>query len=144
MSDKLFLFPENSASPVVYTVDDDEDLTELYATLLRAAGYCVRAFTGRAEALASLKVERSKPQLLITDIRGGSIPVECFISDCVAVHPTLQILMASGFPHTETRFSRVRPNRFLRKPFTSEEFLREVRAVLASDRANSSLRLSRG
>jgi DNA-binding NtrC family response regulator len=126
------LGPQTSDRISVYAVDDDPDLTDLYTTLLRAAGYSVWAFNERSDALASLEVVKNKPQLLITDYRGGSMPLEPFIHRCFAVHPALRILMASGFGQMDTRFSQVVPSRFIAKPFTPEEFLREVRSALAA------------
>jgi DNA-binding NtrC family response regulator len=134
---------ENSTSPLIYVVDDNKDLTVLYTAFLRNAGFFVRTFNERAEALASLQAGTIKPQLLITDYEGGSVPAERFIGDCRAVHPALRILMASGFHHTDIPFSCVRPNRFLQKPFTAEEFLREVRAALVSENANRTSLVSR-
>ena len=116
----------------VYTVDDNKDLTELYATLLEAGGYTVRAFGDRAAALAALENEGRRPDLLIMDCLGHSMPVERFIHRSLAVHPALRILMASGLSPTELRFSSARPDRFIQKPFTGVEFLKEVRAALAS------------
>jgi DNA-binding NtrC family response regulator len=84
----------------------------------------------RAEALTALTAERTKPKLLITDYLGLSMSVDQFLRRTLAVHPTLRILMASGFHPMDTRFSRVRPDRFIRKPFTAEEFLQEVRTSL--------------
>ena len=43
----------------------------------------------------------------------------------------LRILMASGVGQTEVRFSRAKPDRFIQKPFTPEEFRQEVMAALA-------------
>jgi DNA-binding NtrC family response regulator len=55
--------------------------------LLEAAGYVARAFNDRAEALAALKADKRKPELLITDYRGLSMPVEPFMQQCLAAHP---------------------------------------------------------
>jgi DNA-binding NtrC family response regulator len=134
---------ENSTSLLIYVVDDNKDLTELYTTLLRTTGFSVRPFNKRAEALASLPKERIKPRLLITDFEGDSIPVERFIAHCLAVHPALRILMASGFHQTDRPSYGVPLNRFLQKPFTPEEFLREVRAALVSENANRTSLVSR-
>jgi DNA-binding NtrC family response regulator len=133
----------DSTSPLIYVVDDNKDLTVLYTAFLRHAGFFVRTFNERAEALASLQAGTIKPQLLITDYQGGSVPVERFIGDCRAVHPALRILMASGFHQMDMLFSCVRPNHFLQKPFTAEEFLREVRAALVSENANRTSLVSR-
>ena len=120
-----------SETSLIYAVDDDPELTELYTNLLEVTGYSVRTFNDRAEALAVLKADRTKPNLLITDYLGLSMPVDSFMHRSLAVHPTLRILMASGLSPKEVRFSSVRPDRFIQKPFTGEEFLEEVRAALA-------------
>ena len=134
-SEELSLLSDTSMPAFIYVVDDNQDLTELYTTLLQTAGFSVRPFNERAEALASLQAESVKPDLLITDYQGGPIPVERFIGHCLAINPALRILIASGFHESETRFSSIRPNHFLRKPFTAEEFLREVRTVLTCEDA---------
>jgi DNA-binding response OmpR family regulator len=116
----------------IYVVDDAEGLTELYTLFLKGKGYAVRAFKHRAEALAALAVESRMPHLLIMDYLGDSLPVEQFIERCLAVHPGLRILMASGLSHTDVQFSEARPDRFLQKPFTAEEFLQAVQATLVA------------
>ena len=119
-------------APVIYVVDDMEDLTELYTALLEATGYSVKTFNDRAAALTALTAERTKPKLLITDYLGLSLSVDQFLRRSLAVHPTLRILMASGFSQIDMRFLQARPDRFLEKPFTPEELQKEVRAALAA------------
>jgi len=117
---------------LIYAVDDTPELTELYTVLLEGTGYVVRAFNDRAKALTALKAERTKPDLLITDCVGNSMSVERFVACCLGIHPTLRILMASGYSQTDIRFLKTRPERFIQKPFTAGEFLRRVRAMLAN------------
>lgn len=124
--------PRTSEGPLIYAVDDVIWLTELYTLVLEAAGCRVKAFNDRAEALAALEASRTKPDLLITDDLGHAMPVEEFMQHCRVVHPTLRILMASGYSSTRVRFSRARPDRFLPKPFTLEELQREVTAALTA------------
>lgn len=116
----------------IYAVDDLSRLTELYTTLLESAGYAVRTFNHRAKALAALQAERHRPALLITNYLGLSMPVNQFIHACRLIHPSLRILMASGFEQSEVRFSRIRPDGFIQKPFTPKEFQQAVEAVLAA------------
>ena len=116
----------------IYVVDDAPFLTKLYATLLEAAGYILRTFNDRSEALAALRADRKKPDLLITDYRGLSMSVNQFMYQCLVVHPALRILMASGYSQTDLRFSQAIPDRFIQKPFTAEVLLQEVRAALAN------------
>jgi DNA-binding NtrC family response regulator len=117
---------------LIYAVDDEPELTRLYTALLEALGYRVRTFNNRAEVVAALRMDRRKPELLITDCLGHSMPVERFMCHCLDVHPTLQVLMVSGFSNTDGEIRRARPDRFIQKPFTFEEFRREVSAALAA------------
>jgi len=116
----------------IYAVDDDEDLTDLYTILLEARGYTVKAFRDRAEAVAALEKDSPGPELLIMDYLGHSMPVDRFMHRSLAAHPTLRILMASGLSPAHVRFSSTWPDRFIQKPFTAEEFLKEVTAALAT------------
>jgi DNA-binding NtrC family response regulator len=120
-----------SDAPLIYAVDDMRCLTELYSLVLEAAGYAVRIFNDRAQALAALKAGAEKPDLLITDYRNTSMAVERFMHECLIVHPALRILMASGLTRPYIRLSHVRPDRFIQKPFTPEELLQEVERALA-------------
>lgn len=117
---------------LIYIVDDEPRLTDLYSIILEGIGYGVRAFNSRVDALASLKGERKKPDLLIMDYLGHAMSVDQFMQRCLLAHPALRILMATGFSQVDAKFSHIAPDRFLQKPFTAEEFLREVKAALAA------------
>lgn len=110
-------------------------LIELYALVLKAAGHRVKTFNDRPAALAALKLE--KPALLITDFSNASMSTERFLRECVALHPELRILMATGFDRHHTWFSSARPDRFLQKPFTPEELRQAVCDALAGTPAGS-------
>lgn len=128
------LGPRGVTAPVgrsVYVVDDAEGLAELYALFLKETGCTVRTYNHRADALAAMATDRTRPNLLIMDYLGDSMPVDRFLQCCVAVHPSLRILMASELSQTDVRSSSVRPDRSIQKPFTAHEFLQEVRAALA-------------
>jgi CheY-like chemotaxis protein len=100
-------FPQTAEIASVYAIDDKADLTELYALLLAGAGYRVRTFNDRAEALTALKAQGRKPDLLITNYLGRSMPIGQFMQACRVIHPSLRILMASGYHETDLHFSRV-------------------------------------
>jgi CheY-like chemotaxis protein len=117
---------------LIYAVDDAPELTELYTILLEATGYIVRAFNDRAKALTALKAERTEPNLLITDCVGTSMCVDRFMECCLLIHPNLRILMASGYSRADVPFFQARPDWFIEKPFTVEEFLKRVRVAVAA------------
>lgn len=128
--------PKEPADPAkisetnIYVVDDDEALIELYTSFLSASGYRVRSFSDRTRALAALIVDKNLPDLLIMDHRGHRMTSEYFIRCCLVVHPALRILMASGLNSGELRFPSHKPDRFIQKPFTLQELLREVETAL--------------
>jgi len=122
---------ENEEPFLVYVVDDEPGLTDLYTVILEVRGYLVRAFNSRIEALAQLKGDRRKPDLLITDYFAHAMSVDAFMRRCLLAHPNLRILVASGFCPIDARFLYIKPDRFIQKPFTAEEFLQEVEAALA-------------
>lgn len=122
-----------TAAPLVYVVDDMPCLTELYVLILNASGYVVKGFHDRRAALASLSAAKEKPTLLITDLDNPTMRIEPFLKECVAMHPSLRILMATGFGYYHAWCFSVRPDHFLQKPFTPEELRRAVEATLAGD-----------
>lgn len=122
---------ENEEPFLVYVVDDEPGLSELYTLILEGRGYVVRAFNSRIEALAELKGERRKPDLLITDYFAHAMSVDAFMRRCLLAHPSLRILVASGFSPVDAKFLYIKPDRFIQKPFTAEEFLQQVASALA-------------
>lgn len=118
---------------MIYIVDDEPRLTELYTIVLETAGYRVKPFTDRFDALIAIEKEKRKPDLLIVDYFGSSMLAERFMLRCRSVHNDLRILMASGMSQRDVHFLAVTPDRFLQKPFTTKEFLAEVRAALSAD-----------
>lgn len=122
---------EQEESCLIYVVDDEPGLIDLYVIILEARGYIVRAFDNRVEALAQLKGDRRKPDLLIMDYFGHTVSIDGFMQRCLLAHPSLRILVATGFSQAGARFAHVKPDRFIQKPFTAEEFLQEVEATLA-------------
>src|SRR5262245_53742808 len=90
----------------IFVVDDTACLTDLYTIVLESAGYMVRTFNDRAEALYVLRSEREKPDLLITDYLGGTIDVDLFLRQCLKAHPGLRILMASGYRPSDAEISK--------------------------------------
>ena len=132
ISDDLLKVPTDSPDkPLIYAVDDAPYLVQLYSAVLRPAGFILKTFTDRADALATLRTDECKPTLLITDFHGVSMSVEEFMSRCRVIHPSLKILMVTGFDKTALRFCRERPDQFLQKPFALDELQRRVRAVMS-------------
>src|SRR5258706_11473309 len=125
-----FFASEKSRAALIYAVDDDRNLTELYEMLLEAKGYRVRTFNNREQVLSLLGTDRTRPDLLITDYLGRLIPADRFVRSCRVLSPALRIMIASGFDHFGWRYSVTKPDRFILKPFTADAFLEEVHLAL--------------
>lgn len=122
------------SKPRVYVVDDERDLTVLYRLCLEEAGYEVRAFHDRANALQAFLADDPRPGLLITDYLGYPISAEELMSECRKAQPGLKILMASGYPENCLSFADVEPDLYLQKPFSIERFMTEVRSLTGPPR----------
>ena len=118
-----------SSNPLVYVVDDTAELTLVYRQLLEEAGYEVRTFNDREEALRVFLAEKRRPSLLITDYVGYPISAERLMEECRRAEPGLKILMATGCPEGVLCNVGVKPDRFLQKPFGIGKFVAEVRAL---------------
>lgn len=119
--------------PSVYVVDEAEGMSELYTLFLKGTGCIVRGYNHRLDALADLMADRRTPDLLIMDYFGDSMPVDQFLQRCLAIHPSLQILIASELSPRDVTSLCVRPDRSIQKPFTANEFVQEVRAALSNE-----------
>jgi CheY-like chemotaxis protein len=102
-----------------------------HRSLLRLLGLLVKCFHDRRIALASLRTAEEKPVLLITDLHNPTMRIEPFLQECVAIHPSLRILMATGFGYNQAWCFSSTPDRLLQKPFTPEELREAVEATLA-------------
>ena len=121
-----------SGVPLLYIVDNDPWLTDLYTFLLHAEGYHAVAFNERPQALAALEQAREIPDLLIMDYLGHAMSAQVFMRCCLALRPGLRILIASGLHDADRRCYPAKPSGFIQKPFTAEAFLRKINSLLAA------------
>ena len=114
----------------IYAVDDWPCLTELYCRILEPAGYEVRAFNNRAQALKEILTIQTKPLLLITDFDGYPISAELLMHYCRVAQPSLKILMVTGYDETCLNRLHVKPDQFLQKPFSPNQLVACVQRTL--------------
>lgn len=115
---------------MIMIVDDDAGMAETCSMMLETHGFEVCVAGSGAEALA--KIRSGTPELLITDCAmPGMSGVE--LSETLkakAATAALPILLMSASARAEIPKSRSY-DAFLRKPFLAENFLIEVRKLLA-------------
>jgi CheY-like chemotaxis protein len=131
------LSPPSPASqdrrPRVLLVDDEISSTEVLALILADAGLHV---TTAADArLALERLDDARPDLVITDfmmpgMNGGELVRQIHAR---AAYRDVPVLLISGAPQSALRTYAVDAKAFLRKPFSLEQFLGAVRALLPPD-----------
>jgi PAS domain S-box-containing protein len=115
-------------------VDDEEQVRQVLASMLRAAGYRVVAAANGQEALSLYKdaMENSGPfDLVVLDL---SMPVlggrEC-LAGLMALDPSAKVLLSSGLVETEMQGEILQKAAgILKKPFQFRELTEEVSRVL--------------
>ena len=122
--------PVSAAKPVIYAVDDEVMILELLAVLLEPQGYRVLTFPDPALALKSFASHPQRPALIITDYAMHSLNGMELIAKCRALVPDQKILLASGTVDEDIfADSPVKPDRFLAKPFKTQDLLAIVREL---------------
>jgi putative two-component system response regulator len=121
------------ASPVrILVVDDDEEIRRLLSRLLTPAGYAVEEFGMAAEALDRIRAE--PPDLVLLDLQlpdlSGHEVLEAIRADPAT--RLLPVVMLTGVATTvEKRKAQSEGvTDFLSKPFSPEELLPRVRALV--------------
>jgi CheY-like chemotaxis protein len=114
----------------VFVVDDEPLLLELAALTLEPLGYEVRTFTDPESALREFKLTR--PDLVVTDYAMGRMSGMDLIRECRRIHPGQKIILISGTVD-EYVFAdaRVRPDRFIGKPYQLSDFSNCIKEILA-------------
>jgi CheY-like chemotaxis protein len=130
----------------ILVVDDDPSMRLLCATSLKKAGYLVREAEGSAEAMAIYSVSATPIDLLLTDL---FLPPPEFqltsvkspyprvngydlIQQVLSLTTELRVLFMSSHPLSSLNSQgiRIRPERFLSKPFSVETLLARVASAL--------------
>lgn len=114
---------------VIFIVDDNPCIAELYSIFLEPEGYHLRFFRDRLAALRELERADEAPDLLITDYLGHALEFETFLLRVQEIF-TSPLLVISGLPNVAATFLREGSIGLLPKPFTREELVHEVRATI--------------
>jgi two-component system cell cycle sensor histidine kinase/response regulator CckA len=124
-----------AARGAVLVIDDEESVRRVAARLLRSQGFeaweahdgrdALDRFAGRAAALRLAVVDLTMPRL------GG----EDTVREWRRLRPDLPVILMSGLHEDEMdeRFTGLAVSAFLQKPFTLNDFVATVQAVLNVD-----------
>ena len=121
--------PTNTALVDIAVLDDDPDFrTYLEDTLKDEGKYSVRTFAKPEEFFADL--DQRIPDILLLDMKMGEFPGEKVLEQVLAAHPTLCVIVATGYPSLEDMRAtfKLRVFDYLSKPFS----LAQLRQALSN------------
>jgi DNA-binding response OmpR family regulator len=123
---------ENGRTPTILVADDEEDLRELVAYRLTRSGYEVVAAVDGQEALELAREQR--PDLMVLDVMmprldGYELTRRVRAEDSLRSVPVI-LLTARSQESDVSRGFEVGADDYLRKPFSPDELVARVRAVL--------------
>jgi DNA-binding response OmpR family regulator len=121
---------QKNPPPRILVVEDDADTRRLNAEVLINSGYEVDAAEDGAVAWEAL--QKKNYDLLVTDNEMPKVTGVELIKKLHAVRKALPVIMATGVEpkHEFMKNPWLHPAAVLQKPYTTDEFLETVRAVL--------------
>ncbi|MHB8522087.1 MAG: response regulator [Limisphaerales bacterium] len=117
--------------PLIYIVDDEPMVLEVVSRCLEKAGYPTKAFANPVVAYSAFALADPKPDLLIVDYAMPEMDGLELLRRCRGLAPRLKALSISGTLTSDmVRETEVKPDGFLRKPFTNGELLALVQLLV--------------
>jgi two-component system OmpR family response regulator len=114
----------------ILVVDDEPMILELLTTILRTAGFAVLTASSGASALSIARLHRRDIRLLVTDVAMPGMDGATLARLLAEDTPDLPVLYMSG-TYDGSQFERGERSRFLAKPFSANDLLAEVKALMA-------------
>jgi CheY-like chemotaxis protein len=129
--------PEATATPLhgketVLVVEDEEGVRQLLRKILMDHGHTVlEARHGRDALMVAERYERPI-QLLVTDVVMPEMGGAELVGRLTELRPELKVLYVSGYSNDEVLRRGIRSSGtvFVQKPFSAEDLMRRVRALL--------------
>ena len=125
--------PGQSKTLQVLVVEDEPMVGEVVQAMLKMGGIESVHAKGPYEALKILEETPQQFDLLLTDFRMPQMTGIELIQRCKPLRPAMKTILYSGnADERETARFPIKPDRFLRKPFTPKVLNDLVRTVLES------------
>jgi two-component system, OmpR family, response regulator len=120
----------------VLVVDDEEYIRDLVTSSLRLAGFTARAVADGSQAIAAVAAE--PPDLVVLDVRMPGIDGFEVCRRLRAADNDVPIVFLTARDSTEDRISGLTQggDDYVTKPFSLEELVARIRAVLRRNRTN--------
>ena len=116
----------------VLFIDDEDALAAMGQEILTNLGYKVKSKTSSREALAVLRLDPSRFDLVITDQTMPDITGIELAKEVLALRPDMPVILCTGFSHIvdEESARAAGIKAFVMKPLTKREIAKTIRKVL--------------
>jgi len=125
-----------SVTSEVLIVDDEEDIRDLIAGILRDEGFETRVASDSDSAIAAIRARR--PQLVVLDIwlQGSKLDGIQILDHIKRDHAELPVVMISGHGTVETAVASIKKGAydFIEKPFKADRLIHVVGRALEAAR----------
>ena len=123
-------------------IDDEEAIAEIGQTMLTGLGYRVESKTSSREALAILRHDPSRFDLVVTDQTMPEMTGVELTNEILALRPDMPIIMCTGFSYMvdEDKAKTAGIKALMMKPLTKREIARTVRTVLDGEPTGAGFR----
>jgi DNA-binding response OmpR family regulator len=122
---------ERNRLGTILVVEDDSLILALETAVLKRAGYRTLAAGDGVEGSVLFARHFDEIDALVTDISLPGMRGLEFAQFARRIRSDLKVLFASGSMEQETTAAKVKGSRYISKPFTTEEFLGAVHALLS-------------
>jgi DNA-binding response OmpR family regulator len=124
----------------IYVVDDEPDMVELLATILKGEGYEVETYTDGRAALA--RVLEEPPELLLLDLMmpdlDGFELLKLLRLDSRGHNVVVLVVSARTGHRAQIETLQLGANAYIYKPFSPRELAGQVRQLLAEREGSTS------
>jgi two-component system, cell cycle sensor histidine kinase and response regulator CckA len=121
-----------SGRETILLVEDEPDIRDLVAEVLRASGYTVLEAQDGEDALRVVEQYHEPLHLVLTDVMMPKLGGRDLVTRLLAQHPHLNVLYTSGYTDVALGAQGCLEARagWLSKPFTPQQLVSKVRGVL--------------
>ena len=128
VQEQVSLNPEElKGNQTILMVDDEDLLLTMGETILSSFGYRVLTANSGQRALEIISKNENPIHLIITDLVMPNMSGRELVEQLGKISPETRIICTSGYVWPS---SKVEEERYLQKPFTSQELLTKVKRVL--------------
>jgi len=118
---------------LILVVDDEESIRQMTKTSLESSGYNVLTAPDGIEAIAIYAQHKSEIKLVLVDIMMPIMDGVTTIRTLQKINPQVKVIAISGFAsNVQMADMNTSVKNFLPKPYTSDELLKNLQAVLSS------------